>query len=178
MGLEDVKNEIIEDAKQEKRQLLEEAEEKEKQIISEGESKAEEIRNEAEEEIEEEKESIKKRTESNANMEAKKIRLETKQNQIQETFEEFRERLNDLSDDEKRDFVENAIDNAGFEVGKIQGSESFKHIVNDYEFEEMEEAGIVLISSNGERRVNYRYDKILEDFKQDYRKKVAEKLFR
>ena len=178
MGLEDVKNEIIEDAKQEKRQLLREAEEKEQEIISEGEAEAEEIKKDAEEEIEEEKESIRKRTESNANMEAKKLKLEAKQNLIEETFEKFRSNLEDLSDEERRDFVNNAVENAGFEVGKIRGSSSFKDAVENYEFEEVEDAGIVLISSDGERRVNYKLDKILEDFKQDYRKKVAEKLFR
>ena len=177
MGLEDVKNEIIEDAKQEKKQLLEEAQEEADEIISEGEEKAYKIRNEAEEEIEEKKQALEQRTESNANMEAKKIKLEAKQNLIQNTFEGFKERLENLSEDEKRDFVNNAIENAGFEVGKVRGSESFSNIVNDYNFEEIDEEGTVLISEDGERRVNYKYDKILEDFKQDYRKKVAERLF-
>jgi len=177
MGLEDVKNEIIEDAKQEKKQLLEDAQEEADEIISEGEEKADKIRTEAEEEVEEKKKALEQRTESNANMEAKKIKLEAKQNLIQDTFEEFRERLENLSEDEKRGFVQNAVENAGFKVGTIRGSKSFSGIVKDYDFEEVDEEGIVLISEDGERRVNYMYDKILEDFKQDYRKKVAERLF-
>ena len=166
MGLEDVKNDIIEEAKQEKNQILEEAEEK-----------TEKIKEETEKEIKEEKSSMEKRAVSNANMEAKQRKLEAKQESIQEIFEDFREQLEQLSENEKQDFLNTAVEEADFEAGKVIGSSDFKDLASDYEFEESDEKGVVLVSSDGERRVNFTFDKIVEDFKQDYRKQVADKLF-
>ena len=177
MGLEDVKNEIIQEAKQEKQQIISEAEERRDELISEAEEKAESIREETDKEIEEKKEALRKKTESNANMEAKKIKLDAKQDAIQRVFRKFREELEELDADERENFVENAVEEVDFEVGKIQGSSEFSDAASGHDFEEIDEQGIILISENGERRVNYTIDRIVQDFKENYRKKIAEKLF-
>lgn len=177
MGLEDVKNEIIAEAKQEKEVILGEAEEEKNEILEEAEEKAEKIREEAEQEIEDKKESMEKRAVSNANMDAKQKKLEAKQYSIQEVFHDFRENLEDLSEEEKQDFVKNAVEETDFDVGKILGSSEFKDALSDYESEELEDEGIILVSSDEERRVNYTFDKIVEDLREDYRKQVADKLF-
>jgi len=176
MGLEDVKNEIVKEAKKEKKQLIEEAEEKKQEMIKEAEEKAEEIEKETDEEIQEEKESIRKKTESNANMESKKIRLEAKQDEIQKTFDRFAESLRDMNKEEKKKYVENAIDTADFEVGKVMGNEEFSEAVSSHNFEEIQEYGVILESENGERRLNLTFEKIRQDFEQNYRKDVAEML--
>lgn len=177
MGLEDVKDEIITEAKQEKKQILEEADEKKEEILDEAHTKAETIREDAEKEISEQKESIKKRTVSNANMKAKKQKLEAKQEELEKIFEDFRRGLQDLDEEEKESFVKNAVDSVGFEVGEIHGSEDFEEASSGYDFTAIDEEGIILVSSDGERQVNYTFDKIREDFQQDYRKKIADILF-
>ncbi|MFB6116603.1 MAG: V-type ATP synthase subunit E family protein [Candidatus Nanosalina sp.] len=177
MGLEDVKNEIITEAKQEKKQILEEAEEEKQKILDEAEEKADSIREDAEEEIKEDKEAIRKRTVSNANMEAKKTKLNAKHEELEEVFKKFRERLSNLNKDEKQKFVKNAVSEVDFDVGEILGSSDFKEAVQDYDFSEIDQEGIILVSVDGERRVNYTFDKIKEDFRENHRKEIAKILF-
>ena len=167
MGLKDVKNEILQDAEDEAESIREEGRK---------EDEAEKISEAVDEEIESQKSSLEKKAVSNANMEAKKKKLEAKQDSIQDTFEEFSEEIREMSESDREKFVESVLASTEFEVGKVLGSSEFKSVV-DTEFEEIEEEGIIVISESGDRRRNFTFDKILEDFREDYRKKVAEKLF-
>lgn len=177
MGLEDVKNEIIQQAHQEEKQIINEAEATKKELLNEAEDKAENIIQETENEIEEEKSSMRKKAVSNANMEGKKTRLEAKQEAINEAFDKFADQLTEMDKEEKTRYLKNAKNKADFEVGKVQGSSDFKDMSSTHEFEEIDKNGIILVSENGKRRLNLTFQKIRQDFEQEYRKDVAQKLF-
>lgn len=176
MGLEDVKQDILNEAENKADEILEEAESEKDDILEEAENEAERIREESEEKIDERKKSLEKKAVSNANMEAKQKKLEAKEKALDEAFERFDEELGDLSDDDRESMLENCIEEAEFDVGLVRGGESFEGLT-DKEFESADMDGFVLVSDDGERRLNFTFDKIVDDFRNSYRKEVAEKLF-
>lgn len=174
MGLEDVKTDILNDAEQEADAMIAEAKEEAEEIIEEAETEAEKIEEAAEKEIEKEKESIRKETLSNARMEARQERLEAKQEALEEVFQEFRGELENLDEDEIEAFVDNCVDRTDFEIGSVIGSPEFESAVDEVD-EDID--GVILVSADGEKRQNFTFDKIIEHFRSDYRKAVADKLF-
>jgi len=180
MGLKDVKNDILREARDKASQLEEEAQQKEDEILGEARDKAEQIKENARKEIEEKKESERKKAVSSANMEARNTKLAAKQEKLEEVFSEFKEELENLDEQEREDFVKNAVEEVEFEIASIKASEQFAEVVDGRKNEVTENSeldGFVLISENGERRKNFSIDKIVRSYKEDYRQKVAEKLF-
>jgi len=180
MGLKDVKNDILREAKDKASQIEQEAKEKEKQILEEAEKQAEEIKKEAEKELEEQKETERKKTISEANMQARQKKMEAKQEKLEETFQSFEEELRNLSQQEKEKFVENAIEETKFEIVEIEASEDFADVIDGRTYNLVENSelnGFVLVSENGERRRNFSIDKIVDSYREEHRQKVAEKLF-
>lgn len=180
MGLKDVKNDILQEAKDEASQIEEEAKEEANQILKEAEEKAEEIKEKAEKEVEEEKETERKKATSSARMKARQEKLKAKQAKLEEVFDSFEKEISDLDEDEKSEFVQNAVNEAEFTVSTVKVSEDFSEAVDGrkYDVEEKTELdGFVLISEDGERRKNFSVSKIVDSYQDRYRQKVAETLF-
>lgn len=176
MGLEEVKNDILKEAEQKADKIVEEGEEKADEIVSEAEKEAEEIREEHREELEEEKESYRRKAVSNANMKAKQEKLKAREEKLDKVFEEFHEELKNMSSGDREDYVSSCLDRVEFEVGKVIGGEEFEGAV-DAEFEEKDVEGIIVVSEDGTKRQNFTFDKIVQQFREDYRKDVANELF-
>lgn len=176
MGLQEVKDEILNEAEEKASRIKEEGETEADEIIESAEQEAEQVREEAKEEIEEEKQALKQKEISKAEMDAKKKVQHSRQKSVEEVFKAFEEELNGLSNSQLESFVKNAKDKANFEVEKITGSSEFEEFV-DLDFEETEEQGLLLESANGKKSLNLSFERIIEDFKRSYRGEVAEKLF-
>lgn len=177
MSLEDVKSDILNEAEQKSDQIVQEAEEEAEEILEEAEQEAERIKQETKEEVEEKEEAIKKKARSNARMKAKEIKLQEKQSKLDEAFDRFREKIEEIAEENPGDFVDRCAERAEFDVGKVIGSEEFRSAVSQ-EFEQDDSTeGIVLLSEDGERRVNFTYDRIVKDYRENLRKKVSEELF-
>lgn len=179
MGLKEVKDDILTEAERKADRITSEAEEEAEEIVEEAEEKAESILEAAEEEIEERKESLEKQELSNARMEAKNKRLEAKQNAIEDVFDSFRKELEDMSESERKQFVENCLERTEFEVGAVKASEEFADAVDEegFEPEKFEKTGIVVLSKDGNRKQEYSFDRIIQSMKTDHRKQVSEVLF-
>ncbi|MFB6145007.1 MAG: V-type ATP synthase subunit E family protein [Candidatus Nanohaloarchaea archaeon] len=176
MGLQEVKSDILEDAESRADDIVKEAEEQAQEILDEAEEEAEEIREKYEKQLEDEKEAYRKKEISNANMKAREKELQAKQEKMEQVFQEFREELKDLSDDERENYIKNCMDSVDFEVGKVLGGSEFEAFV-DTDFEEEDIDGIIVVSKDGNRRQNFTFSKIVDQFEDEYRKNVAEKLF-
>lgn len=177
MGLEEVKNEILQEAEKEASKIVDEAEAEAEEIKEQAEAEAEQIREKHKEELEQKKESVRKQGLSNARMKAKEEKLRAREQSLSEVFEEFEDRLENLDSDERASFVENCLDNVEFDVGKVIGSSEFEDAV-DVEFEENEDIrGIIVVSEDETRRQSFTFDKIIQQFRDEHRKQVAEKLF-
>ena len=176
MGLQQVTDEILDEAEEKANEIKSEMESERDEIISEAEEKADGIVSEAEEEIEDEKQALKQKEMSKAKMESKQKIQEAKQGEITKVFEEFREGLEELNKSEREALVENGKESANFEVGLIKGSEEFEDVV-DEEFEEIDQKGIILESNDGSKSVNLTFDRIHQEFRKDHRSEVAQRLF-
>ena len=177
MGLEEVKDEILQEAEKEADQIIEEAEQRKEEIIEEAEEEAEQIREENREEIEEKKESLRQQELSNARMKAKEEKLRAREQSLSKAFDGFREKLENLDSDERQSFVDSCLEKVEFEVGKVIGSEEFEGAV-DVEFEEKDDIqGIIVVSEDEARRQSFTFDKIIQQYRDKYRKQVAETLF-
>ena len=177
MGLEEVKSEILDEAEAKADHLVQEAEEEKEKILDKAKEEAEEIREEHMEELEDKKDIYKRKAISTARMKAKEEKLHAREENISKVFEEFRNKLGQMSKKEKKSYVESCLEKPKFDIGKVIGSEDFEELV-DKEFEEEDSIeGIVVVSEYGNRRQNFSFDKIAEQFKSQYRREVAEKLF-
>ena len=179
MGLEEVKSDILNEAQQKSDEIIEEAEQEKQEILEEAEEEAEKIRAEVDEEIEDEKEALEKQELSNARMKAKQEKLSAKQKELDRAFNEFRNELEDLDEEERKAFVDNVVEGTDFEVAKIKGSEEFEDTVDErqIDFEVIDRPGVVLVSGDGSMRRDFTFDRIVENFRSEYRKDVAETLF-
>ncbi|MFB6158030.1 MAG: V-type ATP synthase subunit E family protein [Candidatus Nanohalobium sp.] len=179
MALQDVKNDILTEAREKADKIESEAEEEVDEIINRAEEKAEGIKDEAREEVEEEKKSRRKRVLSNARMSARQKKLEAKQEKIQEVFDSLNERIVGMNAGEREKLVQEAVESAEFDVGTVKGSEEFEDAVDQrkMEFMERDMDGFILVSENGERSKDFSLDKITENMKDRYRKEVADRLF-
>jgi|APHM01.1.fsa_nt_gi Archaeal/vacuolar-type H+-ATPase subunit E len=176
MSLKEVKNTIIQEAEQKAEQNRNEAEKRREEIISEAEQRAEEIREDAREERKEEKESLRQKAISNANIEAKRIKLQAKQDSIEEVFEEFRSRLSDLNEDQRKSFIENAVELVDFQVSRIEAGEEYMDLT-DHEYSQIDSEGFILVSDDGRTRQNFTVERVLEKFREENRRQVAQTLF-
>ena len=179
MGLEQVKDEIVEEARKEADKIIAEAEEEADAIVEDAETEAEKIRENAKQELEEEKSSLEKRKISNANMKAKKQKLKAKEEKINEAFKDFKHELESMAASDKEEFVGSCFDLVSFEIGSVKASEDFEDAVESkgYDPEELEESGIVLKSQDGERQQNFTIQKIVENYRENHRRAVAKQLF-
>ncbi|MFB6114988.1 MAG: V-type ATP synthase subunit E family protein, partial [Candidatus Nanohalobium sp.] len=176
MGLEEVKSDILEEAQQKSDEIIAEAEEEKEEILEDASEEANKIKEEANKEIQQEKDSLEKQELSNARMKAKQEKLKAKQKELERAFNEFRDDLSNLDEDEREAFVQNVIDETDFEVAKVKGSQEFEGLV-DVEFEVIDEEGVILESEDGSTRRDFTFDRIVENFREEHRKDVAEMLF-
>jgi len=176
VGLEEVKDDILNEAEQKADKIVAEGKEKADEIINEAEEEAEEIREKHREELEEEKESYRRKAVSNANMKAKQEKLKAREEKLNKVFEQFHEQLRDMDSNDRENYVSSCLDKVEFEVGKVIGGEEFEDAV-DEEFEEKDVEGVIVVSEDGTKRQNFAFDKIVQQFREDYRKDVASELF-
>lgn len=178
MGLEQVKNEILQEAKEKADEIESEGKEEKKEILAEAEETIEEIEEEHEEKLEEEKEELEKQILSKARMNAKKSKLETKQKETEKVFEDFEREITEMVKEDSSTFVENCLEKADFNVETVRGSEVFSNEATQrgFEFEEIDSEGLELVSEDGSRSISFKIDDIVKEFKNRYRKEVSNKI--
>lgn len=180
MGLEEVRQEIVEEAEREAEKLLEEAEEEKEEILEEAKEEKKEVLKKAEEEAEKEAEAIRKKEISNARMEAQEKRLEAREEIIEEVKEKFRDRIEGLDQETERELVEESLEDLSQEIdiGVVRTREEIQDLAEGYgEFKEMDERGAVVKTADGSRRFDLTFDSIAENTVNESRKEVSEVLF-
>ena len=110
-------------------------------------------------------------------MKAKEEKLRAREDSLSKVFDKLEDHRNELDEDERESFVQSCLDEVEFEVGKVIGSKEFEDSV-DVDFEEKEDIkGVIVVSEDESRRQSFTFDKIIQQYRDEYRKKVAEKLF-
>lgn len=180
MGLEDVKEEILNQAEQQARNIVEEAANHKSEVVSEAEQKAENILEEARQEAEKRAEALRRKELASARMAARKHRLAARQDVLEEAFTRFREELQGLDEDTERRLIEAGLERLSntVDIGTVHAPPAFQGVAEEYgDFVELDGRGFIAETVDGSRRFDMRFQQIADDVIQDHRKNVAEVLF-
>jgi V/A-type H+/Na+-transporting ATPase subunit E len=182
MGLEKVKQEIIETAKKEADAIIESAESEAKAIINDAEKQMQAREKSQEEDIEKSAELLKKRETASTELELQKRGLSLKNELINNAFLEARRKIGQLSDKKRESHVKSLMEQAANELtvsvvicapkdAKFIHCRTIK-VVDDNSIL----GGIIAESSDGRLRVDYSYDTLLQQVKSKVLSDVARTL--
>lgn len=180
MGLEQVKSEILNEAETRANTIIEEAGERRDELLSEAEEKADRIVSEAEQEAENEAESLRQKRLSAARMEAKRKRLEAREDVLEDVCNQFKERVNDLDEETEAELIENALESLSddIDIGTVYTSNDHKSLSEDYgDFAEKDIKGAIVETADGSRRFDMRFENIAEQVIDDNRQDISKVLF-
>ncbi len=120
LGIEDIKQKIIADARERAKQIREEAEKKAKPIVDEAKNKAKQIKKESEEKAELEAEAKKKRILALARLEARKSILATRHEMTEDAFIKAMNRLSELDDEEYQAIIKEMFLSVDIPDGNVE----------------------------------------------------------
>ena len=178
MGLEKVKNRVLDEAKAKAKSRIDEANEQSGKILAIASSKIKQTELDVRNHIKSSKESIQKREDSAAKLESKKLLLNFKKDFIEEAFMEARHKLQNLSSKERSDHIRKLLIKVKREINpetvycnkkdvtSLEGSHEINII-----------GGIIAETSDGTVRVDYSYESLLEQLQDSLMADVNKILF-
>lgn len=180
MGLQDVKNEIVEEAEARAEVIVEEAEAQKEELLSEAKEQAEDLVQEAEEEAEQESEAIRRKKLSAARMQARKKKLQARESILDEAFDTFKERILNLDTEKEQELIENALKRLDddIDIGTVYAAEKHEDVATQYgDFEAKDIHGVIVETADGSRRFDMQFEEVADRVIEDNRRAVSEVLF-
>ena len=180
MGLEAVKDEIIANAKEQKEALIAEAKKEAQRIMKEAESRVAEFKEKAETEAKKLIEMMKRQETASAELESKKLILEAKKEAVESVFNEARKRVEKLSGKQKEEHMNRLLEKAkkDIEVTKVYCSKNDAKLVKGFKAEHSDIiGGLIAENADGTVRVDYSFDTLLQDIKENELQKISRLLF-
>lgn len=177
MSLEQVKNEILQEARKKAEKIEQEGSEKKKELIEEAEEEAEKIKKDAKEEAKTKAERMERKELSKTRLEQRKKNLDLKSEKIDEVLDEFESELEGFLQENTKKILQKIKDDSDFEIGKVKVGQE-QDLNTDLEVKKtLEEPGLVAVSSDGSRQVSYTLTNIMSNFKKNHRQELAKILF-
>ena len=180
MGLETVKEEILNSAKEQSSSLIAESRAEANRITKEAEKKAEEIKEKSESEAKRMMDIIKRQELASAELDSKKMLLEAKKEIIGNVFGEARKKLENLDDKKKELILKRLLEKAKneIEIAHVYCNKKDAKFLKGFA---VEPAVIIggLMAENKERtiRIDYGFDTILESIKESELQEISRSLF-
>ncbi len=180
MGLEEVKEEILNNARNDSNRAVEEVKKEAQQIISEAKKKIEGYKKKAESDKEKLIENLEKMKIAQARSEAKKLILNRKKEIINSVFEKARQKLCGLSDSKRDEYIEKLIEKAKkeMEIATVYCNKKDKKFLQDFNCEETNIIGGVIVENNDKSvSIDYSFETLLGNIKEASLQKIAKLLF-
>ncbi|WP_400260229.1 V-type ATP synthase subunit E family protein [Candidatus Methanomassiliicoccus intestinalis] len=184
MSLDKIADEILGNASKEAEAIVKEAENERSRILLEADQKIENMRKAEEKELQDALERIKRQEISSAELDAKKIVLNKRKDILNRTFEEMLAELSDLNANEKGDIYKKIVDQGSQVIPspKVfcpQGEKKLLANVDGIgELTETDmESGLILESTDGTVRLDFRFRTILEGIWDQDLKEISNILF-
>lgn len=181
-NLDNIINEILQDAENESRKIVEDAKSEVAVLVGRTESEAQKKADKIIEKAKIEAMQYKDRIISNSSLTARDMVLVAKQEMINKVFELTKEKLKTLNHDYYLKFIENSLKTLEVkEDSEIMLTENEKKLVGENLFgvkvsEETVESGFSL--KNGKIILNNEFSNLIDLMKEDLEQEVANKLFR
>jgi V/A-type H+-transporting ATPase subunit E len=191
MSLDNVVEDIRDEARARAEEIREEGERRASEIVEEAEADAEELLEERKREVERTVEQEREQALSSAKLEAKQERLEARRDVLEDVRSSVEEELASLSGARREELTRALLDQADEEFdedadvavyGRASDETLLEDVLADYEgFELAGEydclGGVVVESTSSRVRVNNTFDSILEGVWEDNLKEVSARLF-
>ncbi len=180
MGLEAVKDEILANAKEQEEALIAEARKEALSIMKEAESRTAEFKEKTEAETKKLAEMISRQETASAELESKKLVLEAKKDSIEGVFEEAWKRVEKLSGRKREEHMNKLLEKAknDIEVAKVYCNKNDAKLVKGFKAEPSDIiGGLIAENADGTVRVDYSFDTILQDIKENELQKISKILF-
>ncbi|MBI2557758.1 hypothetical protein HYW20_00395 [Candidatus Woesearchaeota archaeon] len=180
MGLEEVKEEIIRNAKEQEAALIAEARREAGRITKEAEKKIKEMEERSEADTKKMIESAKKQEISSAEMEYKKMLLDAKKNMIDAVFADAKKRLENLDDKKREAYIKKLLEKAknDIEAAYVYCNKKDVRFVREFKALPVDITG-GLIAENQEKtvRVDYSFETVLQSIKDNELQNINKLLF-
>ena len=191
MSLEQVADDITDEARARADEIRAEAEARADEIISAAEADAEEIKDSRAAEVDREIDQQREQAQSSAKLEAKQQRLEARRDVLTDVYEEIEDALVDLEADKREELTQSLLDAAAAEFddgadvvvhGRADDQELIESILADYDGFSYGEpydclGGVVVESESSRVRVNNTFDSVLDSVWDEHLKELSSHLF-
>lgn len=180
MGLEAVKEEIIRDARKQEESLLAEAREEANKLVEAAEKQAGEFKEKSELEAKRLMDVIKKQELASAELENKKMLLEAKKQIIDAVFAEAEKKISELDSKKRGEYIKNLLEKAksDIEVAKAYCSKKDANLLKGVNTEVMGIlGGLIAENKDGTVRVDYSFETILQNIKENELQNISKVLF-
>ena len=180
MGLEAVKDEILNSAKEQSSSLIAEARKEAGRIMREAEKKSEEMKEKSDADTKKILDTIKRQELTSAELENKKMLLEAKKQLIESVFIEVQKKLVALNEKKREEYIKKLLEKIknDIEAANVYCSKKDLKLLKDFKAEAIEIIG-GLMAENKDRtiRVDYSFDTILETIKEKELQEINKILF-
>ena len=180
MGLEKVKDEVLNNANKEASRIREQADNEARRIVEESEEKINDYRKKVSDETKSIIKTIKNREKASAELELKKLSLEAKKDLIEQVFAGVKNKIEKLSQAKRKELIKKLVEKAKNEIDVklIYCSQKDMRFVEGFDAkEETIFGGIIAENADGSIRVDYSYDSLLQNLREKYLGDVAKILF-
>lgn len=180
MGLEKVKEEILNKAKARAASILEEAKRESALIIKEARDKAHKHELDAEKALEKTKDAIRQKEMAAARIESKRYLLQAKKGLIDKAFEEAKKAILRLPEKEREKIIKGLLAKAENEIAlkKVYCNKRDAKFISGYGVEEREMLfGLIAENNDSSVLLDYSFDTILAEINADCLQDVAKILF-
>jgi|ETNmetMinimDraft_2_1059921.scaffolds.fasta_scaffold102593_1 V/A-type H+-transporting ATPase subunit E len=180
MGLEKVKDEILNNANREAEKLKESANEEVKKIMNSTEEKVLELNKKASDETKSIIQSLKNRENASTELDLKKLSLDSKKEMVELVFKEAKIKISKLSEAKRKEIIKRLFEKAKNEIeiktvycNKKDSKffEGFKVKVEDIL------GGLIAENEDGSVRVDYNFDSLLQNLRENYLQDISKILF-
>ena len=180
MGLESVKDEILNSAKSQANAMLAEARKEANRIAAEAEKRIEEMKAKSEAESKRAMDTIKRQEMSSAELESKKMLLEAKKQIVEAVFADARKKIESLPDKKREELLKKSLERAkkDIEIAHVYCSSRDAKFIKGFDVQSTDIIG-GLIAENRERtiRVDYSFETLLQGIKENELQSISKLLF-
>ncbi|MBI2136959.1 hypothetical protein HYU12_00390 [Candidatus Woesearchaeota archaeon] len=180
MGLEKVKERVLDEARQRSAQIVESAKKRASDILASAEKQLRDREASFREQLSGDAAQVRRREAASAKLEGQKLVLSFKKGYVDGLFAEVRARLAELPEGVRAGHVKKLLEKASseLEVGVVYCCKRDVKLVRNFSVKEAGIlGGVVAESASGEFRVDYSYDALLEQLKERLLPELNEILF-
>jgi len=180
MGLEEVKEEIMNNARNGSNKIIGEAKKEADEIMSKARKRINDYKKKLEDDKETLIENLEKMKTAQARSEAKKLVLDKKKEIINTVFEKAKQRLLSLNDGEKKKYIQKLVEKAKNEIDAetVYCNEKDKKFLNGLRCEEADIIGGIIVENKDKTiRIDYSFDTMLSNIKESSLQEIAKRLF-